>query len=90
MTGNIEKKPNKIVVVISIILIIINSYLAYIIGEGRIGFVLGYVLALPLTIIAISSIFKVYRNWKSRWIIILNTMLVTLLASFGNFLPAAQ
>ena len=90
MTEGREENPNKIVIAISIVLMIINSYFAYIIGGGKIVFVLGYILTLPLIVIAISSIFKVYRNWKSRWIIILNTMLVTLVASFGNFLPAAQ
>ena len=89
MDNTIEKKPSKIVIIISVLLIIINSYLAYIMGGGNIGYVIGFVFTLPLVIIAISSIFKVFRNWNSRWIIILNTMLVILLAAFGNLLPSA-
>ena len=90
MDKTIEKKPSKIVIIISVILIIINSYFAYIMSGGEIGYIIGFVFTLPLVILAISSIFKAYRNWNSRWIIVLNTMLVTLLATFGNLLPAAQ
>ncbi|MDD2452136.1 hypothetical protein [Sulfurovum sp.] len=85
-----ETKPSKIVIIISVILMVINSYFAYLLGGGSIGYVAGFVFALPLLIIAISSIFKVYRNWRSRWFIIFNTMLVTSLAIFGNLLSMAD
>ena len=85
-----EKRPSKTVIFISVILMIINSYFAYILGGGSIGYVIGFVFTWPLIIIAISSIFKVYRNWKSRWTIVLSTMLVTFLATFGNLLSMAE
>jgi len=82
-TKTINTKPSKIVIVISIILILINSF---ILGGGSITYLLGNVFLLPLVVIAISSFFKVYRNWRSRWIIILNTMLIVLLSLFGNLM----
>ncbi len=80
----INTKPSKIVIFISILLILINSSVSYILGGGSIPYVLGNVFLMPIIIIAISSIFKVYRNWRSRWIIILNTMLIVSLSLFGN------
>jgi len=88
MDNIIEKKPSKIVISISVLLIIIKSYLAYIKSRGEIGYVIGFVFTLPFVIIFLSSIFKVYRNWNSRWIIVLNTMLVIFLTNLGNLLPS--
>jgi len=85
-TKTINTKPSKIVIVISIILILINSFISFILGGGSITYLLGNVFLLPLVVIAISSFFKVYRNWRSRWIIILNTMLIVLLSLFGNLM----
>jgi hypothetical protein len=85
-----ERKPSKVVILASVILMMINSYFAYILGGGSIGYIIGFVYTMPLAIIVMSSIFQTFRNWRSRWIIILNTMLVTLLATFGNLLSMVE
>jgi len=85
-TITITTKPSKIVISISVILVLINSFISFIFWGGSVMYVLGNVFLLPLVVIAISSLFKVYRNWRSRWIIILNTMLVVWISLFGNFM----
>ena len=85
-TTPVNIKPSKIVIAISIILVLLNSFMSFIFGGGSIAYLLGNVFLFPLVVIAISSIFKVYRNWRSRWIIILNTMLIVSLSLFGNFM----
>jgi hypothetical protein len=86
METKINTKPSKIVIFISIILILVNSFISFVLGGGSVAYLLGNVFLLPLVVIVISSLFKVYRNWRSRWLIILNTMLIVLLSLFGNFI----
>ena len=83
------KKPSKIVIFFSLILMVINLYLAYLAG-GTVGYVVGFVFFPIMFVISIASIFKAYRNSNSRWIITLNMMLVVLLANFGNLLESVQ
>jgi len=85
-----KRKPSKVVIIASVILMMINSYFAYILGGGSIGYIIGFVYTLPLVVIVISSIFQTFRSWKLRWIIILNTMLVVLLATFGSLLSISE
>ena len=59
-----NSKPNIIFVIITMLIIFINMYLAFIISQGSIGFILGKVFALPLIIIGLFSLSKKSRNWK--------------------------
>ena len=83
---NKNKKINLFFVVLSIPLIIINSYVAFLVGKGSIEYIVGYVFFIPVVIILLFSLGKDGRNWRTRWNIIFYTSLVTCISSLGNLL----
>lgn len=85
-----NSKPNTIFAIITILIILINLYLAFIISQGSIGFILGKVFALPLIIIGLFSFSKKSRNWKSRFNILFYTGLIILISSFGSLIQSAS
>ena len=78
------KRPSNLLVMISIILIVINFYISYTVSGKSISYVVGNVFGFPMIVIMISSIFKQYRNSNSRWIILLNIMVITLMLNVVN------
>jgi len=78
------KRPSNLLVMISIILIVINFYISYTVSGKSISYVVGNVFGFPMIVIMISSIFKQYRNSNSRWIILLNIMVITLMLNVFN------
>jgi NADH:ubiquinone oxidoreductase subunit 6 (subunit J) len=85
-----NSKPNTIFAVITILIILINIYLAFIISQGSIAFILGKVFVLPLIIIGLFSFSKKSRNWKSRFNILFYTGLVILIGSLGSLIQSAS
>jgi NADH:ubiquinone oxidoreductase subunit 6 (subunit J) len=83
-------KPNTIFAIITILIILINIYLAFIISHGSIGFILGKVFALPLIFIGLFSFSKKSRNWKSRFNILFYTGLIILIGSLGSLVQSAS
>jgi NADH:ubiquinone oxidoreductase subunit 6 (subunit J) len=83
-------KPNKIFAVITILIISINTYLAFIMSQGSIGFILGKVFFLPLLIIGLFSLSKKSRNWRSRFNILFYTGLIILISSFGSLIQTVS
>jgi len=85
------QKSSNLIVIISIILIIINFYTSYIFSGRGIAYVVGNVFALTMMVITISSFFPQYRNSRSRWIITLNTMIITFIVLIsGAFIEASK
>ncbi len=85
-----NSKPNTIFAIITILIIFINIYFAFIIGQGSIWFMLGKVFALPLIIIGLFSFSKKSRNWKSRFNILFYTGLVILIGSLGSLVQSSS
>jgi hypothetical protein len=79
-----DSKPHIIFSVITILIILINIYFAFVIDQGSISFMLGKVFFLPLVIIGLFSLSKKSRNWKSRFNILFYTGLIILIASLGT------
>lgn len=79
-----DSKPNIIFAIITILIIFVNIYLAFAIGQGSIGFILGKVFALPLIIIGLFSLSQKSRNWKSRFNILFYTGLIILIGTLGS------
>jgi uncharacterized membrane protein len=82
--------PNTVFAVITILIILINLYLAFIISQGSIGFIIGKVFALPIIIIGLFSFSKKSRNWKSRFNILFYTGLIILISSLGSLIQSAS
>ena len=85
-----NSKPNIVFAVITILIIFINIYLAFIVDQGSIGFILGKVFAWPLIIIGLFSFSKKSRNWKSRFNILFYTGLVILISSLGSLIQSVS
>ncbi len=77
MLKKIEKKPNKILVVLSVILVLINTYLGWFLVASKyrsnteiILYSLGAIL-MPILVVALFQLFKKFRNNSSRLTIFL-------------------
>ncbi|WP_324170673.1 hypothetical protein [Sulfurimonas sp.] len=81
-----NSKPNSIFAIITMLIIFVNLYFAFIVSQASIGFILGKVFALPLIIIGLFSLSKKSRNWKSIFNILFYTGLIILIGSLGNIL----
>jgi len=79
-----KQEPSKTILFFSIFLMAINFYFSYIFNEQNIAFAFGNVFGFTMIIIAISSIFPRYRNSRSRWIITLNTMIISFILILGG------
>lgn len=78
------EKPSKLVLYTSVVLIIVNLYLSYIFAGRSIPYVVGNVFGITMMVIAISSLFPKYRNSRSRWVITLNTMIISFMLILGS------
>ncbi len=70
----------------TILIVLINSYLSYIIGKGSIAYVLGSVFVLPLILMGVFALFKSSRNIRSMFKIMFFTSLIIFLSLIGNLL----
>jgi hypothetical protein len=77
-------KPNIFIVIVTILIVAINTLFAYILGKGSIAYVIGNVYSAPLLVIGFFSIWKNYRNWKSRWNILFYVSLISILGNFSR------
>lgn len=80
-----NQNPNIIIVILASLLIVANTYFAYIVGQGSIAYVIVYVYVLPIVLVLIFS-----RNWKSRWNTVFYTSLLIFLSILGNLATAAS
>ena len=79
-----------IFVIITMLIIFINIYLAIVMSQGSIGIVLGKVFFLPSIIIGLFSLSKKSRNWKSRFNILFYTGLIILISLLGNLVQSVS
>lgn len=77
-------KPNLFIVIATVLMIGINTFFAFILGQGSIPYVIGNVYSAPLLVIAFFSIWTNYRNWKSRWNILFYVSLISILGNFSR------
>lgn len=80
-----NRKPNIIIVVLTTLLVLANTFFAYLMGQGSIAYVLGYVFVIPLILILIFG-----RTRKARWNTAFYTSLVIFLSILGNLITAAN
>ncbi len=92
----INTKPGTILLISTIVLILINGFLTFIMGSasgnsgaGLIGYILGGIFLIPLVVVAISSIWKRQRNLRSRTKVFMITSIVVLLINIVSFLTLA-
>ncbi|MBT3881621.1 MAG: hypothetical protein HON76_02185 [Candidatus Scalindua sp.] len=86
-------KPGTMLLVFTIVLILINTLLTFIMGSAKghvsfalIGYISGGVFIIPLLIVLIASIWKCNRNYRSRTKIFMITSVVVLLLNIISFL----
>ena len=84
------EEPSKTILFLSIVLIIINLYLSSVFSGRSLAYVVGNVFALTMMVMTISSFFPQYRNSRSRWIITLNTMIITFIILISGALIKAS
>ena len=72
-----------VVVILATLLIISNTYFAYLFGQASIAYVLGYVFLLP----AIGILFS--KNWRARWNAVLFTSFIIFLSVLGQLISIA-
>ena len=87
---DLDHNPSLIFVILTITLLLFNTYLSYIAGARTIPYILGQVYFIPLLLIGIFSIFKDSRNWKSRFRITFYTSLILFVGLFGNLLSMVK
>jgi len=85
-----DSKPNIIFVILTLSLVFINSIVCYVAVKSSIAYVLGMVYTLPLMFIAVSSLFKNSRNWRSRVKVIFYSSIWVSLALFGSVVSKVQ
>ena len=78
------RRPNAIIVVLTVLLLSVNTYFAYFLGQGSIAYVLGYVYTIPLLPVLIFG-----RNGRSRWNTAFYASLVIFLSILANWMTAA-
>jgi len=74
-----NSNPNKIIVLLALLLIVINTYLAFVLGQDSIMYVLGRVYFLPALLVLFFS-----HNQKSRWNVIFYTSLFIFFSILGS------
>jgi len=85
------KEPSKTIIFSTIILIVVNFYLSYMFYGKSIAYTIGNIFGFTIITIVISSFFSKYRNSHSRWIITLNTMIITFIILLsGYFIKATK
>ncbi|UFS63468.1 hypothetical protein LOH54_04890 [Sulfurimonas sp. HSL-3221] len=84
---NVDDNPNPhiVIVVLTTLLVLTNTYFAYLMGQGSISYVLGYVFFIPLVVVLVSR-----NNWRARWNSAFFSSLVIFLSIIVNLITAAD
>jgi len=85
-----HSKPNVIFAIITILIILLNTFLAFSITGASIAYIVGKIYFFPLAFIGIFSLSKKYRNWKSRFNVLFYTSLIVLIGLLGSILNHAS
>ncbi len=74
-------KPNIIIIILTSLILIFNTYFAYLIGQGSISYVFGYVFFIPIVLVLIFG-----DHWRMRWNTLFYSSFVIFLSIVGNLL----
>lgn len=85
---NLSTKPSVVLIILTILVLSINTYLSYILGKASISYIIGNVYILPIIMITIFMIFKSSRNTASIFRITFFTSLLVFVGQLGNILSA--
>jgi hypothetical protein len=85
-----HSKPNIIFAIITIMIVLLNTFLSFSITGASIAYIFGKVYFLPLAFIVIFSLSKKYRNWKSRFNVLFYTSLIVLIGLVGSIFNRAS
>lgn len=88
-------KASVLVICITVILVLINLFLAFVLGAakgefsgniaGLVGYAMGSALMMPVIFVGIGSIWKRYRNKRSQTKILMWGSVLVLFSHIGNF-----
>ncbi|WP_345971114.1 hypothetical protein WCX72_04625 [Sulfurimonas sp. HSL1-6] len=84
---NVDDNPNPhiVIVVLTTLLVLANTYYAYLMGQGSISYVLGYVFFIPLVVVLVSG-----SNRRRRWNGAFVSSLVIFLSIMVNLVTRAD